>query len=201
MRISLLVSLLLVVAASCSPKTYVVITNESRYGDLADGLPDLDSTVTLNYESGKVKAVGKYALADYRTSDNLKTGYWKEYHEDGSIKSEGNYKLGSFLQCCTGGLCREYYMYRDGMWKYYNENGEIKYEVEYIPSKLHVKTSCEGGDSLTFGLVKTIPIKYAGSLTPDVIYELQKVETDEGFGSIIYTPLNGNLYINWKTRK
>ncbi|WP_439880138.1 toxin-antitoxin system YwqK family antitoxin [Pontibacter sp. MBLB2868] len=198
MRISLLVSFLFVVAASCSPKTYVVISNELRYGDLSDGLPDLDSTVTLNYESGKVKAVGKYALADDKTSDNLKAGFWKEYHENGSLKNEGNYKLGSYLQCSMGGLWREYYSYRYGMWKYFDEKGELKYEVEFTPSSLHVKTSCEGGDSLIFGLIKAVPLEYAGSLKPDMIYELQKVETEQDFGSIIYTPLNGNLYINWK---
>ncbi|MBF9254848.1 hypothetical protein I2I11_16215 [Pontibacter sp. 172403-2] len=199
MRINLFVSLLLVVVASCSPKNYAVVTNEFRYGDLSDGLPDLDSTVTINYESRKVKAIGNYALADDNTSSNLKAGYWKEYHENGNLKSEGNYKLGSFLQCCTGGLCSDYYMYRDGKWKYYNEKGELEYEVEFIPSRLHVKTSC-GSDSLTFGLIKTIPLEYAGTLTPDIMYELQKVETEQNFGSIIYTPLNGNLYIDWKTK-
>ncbi|MEJ8804212.1 toxin-antitoxin system YwqK family antitoxin [Pontibacter sp. H249] len=201
MRVPLIIAFLLFVLASCSPKTYVFVGNEHRFGDLSDGLPDLDSTATTYYEGGSIKFEGKYAVTLDKQLSNIKAGEWKQYYENGQLKSEGNYKISSYLNCCVSGACREYYSYKDGLWKYYSEKGILEYEVEFKPDKLHVNTNCEGGDSVTFGIVKTIPLKYKGTLTPDNIFELQKVVLEEEVGYLTYTPLNGELYITFEPKK
>jgi len=144
---------------------------------------------------------GKYAVTTDKQLSNIKTGQWKQYYENGQLKSEGNYKISSYLNCCVGGACREYYSYKDGLWKYYSEKGILEYELEFTPSKLHVDTNCEGGDSVNFGIIKTIPLKYKGALTPDKVFELQKVVLEEEVGSLTYTPLNGEIYITFEPKK
>lgn len=201
MRVPLLIAILLFVLASCSPRTYVYVENEQRFGNISDGLPDLDSTATAYYESGSIKSSGKYAVTANKQLSSIKTGLWKQYYENGQLKSEGNYKISSYLNCCVSGACREYYSYKDGLWKYYSEKGILEYEVEFTPSKLHVNTSCEGGDYVTFGIIRTIPLKYKGTLTPDKVFELQKVVLKEEAGYLTYTPFNGEVYIRFEPKK
>jgi hypothetical protein len=201
MRVPLLIAFLLFVLASCSPKTYVFVENEQRFGNVSDGLPGLDSTATAYYEGGSKKSSGKYAVTDDKQLSNIKTGQWKQYYENGQLKSEGNYKISSYLNCCVSGACREYYSYKDGLWKYYSEKGILEYEAEFTPTKLHVDTNCEGGDSMTFGIVKTIPLKYKSALTPDKVFELQKVVLEEEVGYLTYIPLNGEVYITFEPKK
>ena len=167
--------------------------NDERYGDISDGLPDKDTVIEIKYDNGKIQGIGKMAVYDSTVSD-LRIGHWKEYNEEGILKREGNYKLGSYIQCCFSGACRQFYFYRDGIWKYYNDKGILSYEMEFEPSELHIDTSCQGGDELIFGLVKNIPLKYVGIITPDLIYENQKIEMKEKFGTVELVPINGQLY-------
>lgn len=201
MRVTSLIAILSVVAISCGRKTYVYIGNEQRFGNLYDGLPDRDSTVTELYKSGIIKSEGKYAITDDSLLSNLKSGNWKGYYDNGQLKSEGGYKVSSYLNCCIDGPCREYYSYKDGLWKYFNEKGGVEYEVEFLPTHLHVNTTCDGGDSLIFGLISAVPLKYSASLTPDTVFELQKVKVEDDFGIMTYTPLNGVLYVRWQPKK
>lgn len=200
MRVIEIVIILL--SMSCSQRTIkqVVIGDDKLYGDILDGLPDRDSLVNVLDKGGKTIEVGHFAMTGRHVS-NIKVGLWKEYYETGVVRNEGKYKIGSFLDCCTSGLCRTYYSYRTGLWKYYNDKGNLEYELEFEPSKLYVKTRCQGGDSLTYGLIKFIPMKYWDSLTKDIVYELQKIIVDDSNGTITYTPLNGNLYIDYVRRK
>jgi hypothetical protein len=201
MRALLALAFLSLALISCSPKTYMFIDNENRYGDLVNGLPEKDSTVSTYYKSKILKDVGRYAVANDGYLSNLKTGHWKEYYENGQLKSEGSYKVGSYLNCCMAGPCRNYYTYRYGLWKYYDESGTLEYEAEFIPSELHINTNCEGGDYVVFGLVKNIPLRYIASLTPDKVFELQKVAIDEEYVLITYTPLNGELYVTYDPKR
>lgn len=193
----ILVLVLVTILYSCSPKTYVYIADENKFGDVSDGLSERDSTITVFFESGKINAVGKLAVTNDSLLSHVKTGFWREYSESGNLKSEGNYRISSYLNCGVAGPFREYYSYKSGKWKYYNEQGELVYEVEFEPTIQNVKTNCEGGDSLTFGLIKDIPLKYINKLTPEVIFKLQQVTLEENNTTLIYTPLNGEVHITF----
>lgn len=168
-------------------------SNSKLYGDIADGLPDYDTIVELKKDE-LLLGEGAFAVSNYGLS-NLRVGYWREYSENGILKMEGSYKLGSFINCCLDGYCHHYYYYRSGLWKIYDENGDLKYEFTYEPTELHIETSCEGGDNLLFGIIKEIPIKYwLDNLTSEKIFELQKVYTEDE----IWTPLNSKIFIEAK---
>ncbi|PCE64739.1 toxin-antitoxin system YwqK family antitoxin [Sediminicola luteus] len=164
-----------------------------KYGDTSNGKASKDSLVYFYYENKIVKGVGRVAL-EGRTPSNLKVGHWKEFRANGTIEAEGSYKIGSYIQCCYAGPCHWYYHYRYGKWKYYDVNGELCYELEFVPTELRIKTSCDGGDDLLFGLVKEIPIDYDDIVTTDTIVKRQKVEIINDIGLVKMVPLNGILY-------
>ena len=176
------------------------IDNEFLYGDLSDDLPDKDSLVTEHYEDGSLKAKGKYAVSKEGNLSNLKVGEWIEYWPNGKTKSKGTYKIGPYLNCSVGGLYRNFLYYRNGHWDYYSKAGELKFRVEYNPTKHHISTNC-GGDSVIFGLIKNIPLGLQQKLTADKVFDLQKLEVNEGDGSsATYVPLNGTLFIEYEIK-
>jgi hypothetical protein len=185
---------------SCSQRTTtrIGITDDTLFGDISEGQPEKDSLMTIKRE-GVVIGEGRFAMTE-RYVSNIKVGEWREYNDSGLLKSTGSYKIGSFLDCCTGGLCRSFYYYRMGVWKFYNEKGEMEFEINFEPTKLRVKTGC-GGDSLIYGIVKIIPLKYWETLTTDKIYEIQKIRFDDLSGTTTYTPLNGELFMDYMRRK
>jgi hypothetical protein len=195
--IPILISTFLVLSCSKRTFTQVGISYESLYGDLSDGLPDKDSLATEK-KNDKIIGKGSYAVTGDRLT-NIKVGQWKEYDDYGILRTEGNYKMSSFTDCCTGGLCKSFYYYRSGTWRFYNDKGEFEFEIDFEPARLHVKTRCQGGDSLTFGLIKSIPIKYWDKLTTDKIYEVQKISFSDkdSNGTTTYTPLNGQLFMEY----
>ena len=164
-----------------------------RFGDISDGLPERDTLVTKCNNKDILTGIGKMAL-DGKMLSNLKVGHWKEYNLNGTLKSEGHFKIGSYVQCCYAGPCNQFYHYRTGIWKYYNDKGVLSYELEFVPTKIHIITNCEGGDDLLFGLVEHIPIEYDDIVTTDTIVKHQKVEIDHEIGTILVVPLNGQLY-------
>ncbi|ALI98551.1 toxin-antitoxin system YwqK family antitoxin [Rufibacter tibetensis] len=195
-RSTFLLGAFILVTTSCAQKQIPSIDNFQKYGTLTNGFPLHSIAGTLYFENGIIKATGSFAESTAKETSQLKTGLWKEYYQNGTLRHEGTYQIGSYLNCGVVGLLTEYYHYKVGHWKYFNEKGELEFEVDFTPSTLHVETSCEGGDSLTFGLIKTVPIKYSNQLPPDKIYELQKeTMVEDGFTTITYTPLNGRLFI------
>ncbi len=167
--------------------------NYGKYGDISDGLPEKDTLVTKCNDKEVLTGIGKMAL-DGETLSNLKVGHWKEYNTNGVLKREGNYKIGSYIECCYAGPCNQFYHYRTGIWRYYDDNGVLSYELEFVPTKIHIVTNCEGGDDLLFGLVERIPIEYDDLVKTDTIVKHQKVEIDHEIGTILMVPLNGQLY-------
>jgi len=106
------------------------------------------------YKSGKTKLDGNYQFLDslecvncfdvvtknkiYKAELNpsIKVGTWKEYWDNGQLKSSGQYYKGvhqtnysslpnpkSYGVFTPGGLTDEYL--KDGEWKHYNEKGEL----------------------------------------------------------------------------
>ena len=115
-------------------------------------------------------------------------------NENGKLESEGSYKLSSYLQCCAGGPCWQYYFYRTGTWKYYDESENLLYELDFKPEKVHLDTSCEGGYELIFGLVNEIPGQYDKIVTTDTIVKRQKVKMKAPYGQTSMVALNGKVY-------
>tara|TARA_R110002167_G_C12396829_1_gene626487 strand:- start:52 stop:651 length:600 start_codon:yes stop_codon:yes gene_type:complete len=176
----------------------VYISDNKLYGELKYGLPEQDTIIELK-QNGILVGKGAVAISEYGIS-NLKVGYWKEYYDNGNLKMEGDYLLGSYVGCCTGGACRFFHYYRTGLWKFYNDKGELNYELAFEPTKLQIDTTCEGGDKLLFGLIKEIPLKYLGDLTSDKIFEFQKIRTENEYSIGIWTPLNGRIFIESKRK-
>jgi len=197
MKLRLTIFLLIVLSCSHRTTTFTVIENDKLFGDISDGLPDKYSPVTLKNTNGQIFAEGQCAQYDDRVT-NIKVGNWKEYYENGTIRNEGQYKIGTYIDCCVGGYCRAFYFYRTGLWKYFDSKGTLEYELEYKSERLKVDTRC-GGDTLTYGLIKLIPIKYWDKLTTDKIYELQKIsfKDSDSNGTTTYTPLNGQLFMDY----
>ncbi|MDP2160197.1 MAG: hypothetical protein Q8K02_06925 [Flavobacterium sp.] len=100
------------------------------------------------YQNGKIKSVTN---TDILTG--LRIGFWNEFYENGQLKESGNYKLDSYKQCCTAGLCDEFYSYKFGEWLYYHQNGKLKAKGIYKIGTKNRNTSCEGGAEINFGFV------------------------------------------------
>ena len=200
MRIAIIISLLIFQCQiAIGQEDAIYISDNKLYGELKDGLPENDTIIELK-KDGIIIGKGALAVSKYGVSD-LKVGYWKEYSENGTLKMEGNYKLGSYISCCTGGACRQFHYYRTGLWKIYDDNGKLKYELTFEPTELHIDTTCEGGDKLLFGIIKEIPLKYWGDLTSDKVFELQRIRTEDDYAIGIWTPLNGRIFIESKRKK
>tara|TARA_B110000238_G_C15852571_1_gene321691 strand:- start:92 stop:607 length:516 start_codon:yes stop_codon:yes gene_type:complete len=104
------------------------------------------------YKTGELKATGLIE-EDFSKYSNYRKGLWKEFYKSGKQKESGNYKLDTYTNCCTGGICETYYSYKYGEWLYYHENGKLKAKGIYKIIKKHKKTSCEGGNKINYGVI------------------------------------------------
>ncbi len=171
------------------------IPSYNPFGDISDGLPDIDSTVTFLDNKGKRIEEGRCAVSDWIVS-NIKVGLWREYHENGKVKSQGDYRISYYEDCCLDVPCTVFYYYRFGQWRYFNSNGDLDYELEFKPEKMWTSTRCNKIDTLVFGLVKNIPTQYVEKVTYDKISELQKIIYRDTLGTISYMPVSGKLVID-----
>ena len=175
----------------------IFIQNDKAYGELKNGTPDKDTLIELKNKAGNRIGIGKVAM-DKDGIGVLKTGFWKEYDENENLVAEGNYKISSYVDCCTAGACRVFYFYRDGQWKYFNKTGELKFMLNFVPREHSLDTRCEGGDKMIFGLIEKIPLKYMDKVTPDELYELQKVSFSDSYITTTMIPLNGKVFYEIK---
>jgi hypothetical protein len=190
--------ILIILSFSCGTKNTdrnrIYIEHDKPYGKLENGIPEKDTLIELKNKKGTVVGIGRVALqGDYVSI--LKSGLWKEYDDNGVLIAEGNYKISSYIDCCVAGLCRIHYYYRTGEWKYFKKDGEIDFILEFKPEVHFVDTRCEGGDKMIFGLIKEIPLKFWSKVTPNKIFELQKISFTDSFLITTLTPLNGKIYI------
>jgi hypothetical protein len=112
-----------------------------------------DSFQIVNWLNGKTKESGKFAFNSQEDITLLKVGSFKENFENGNLKASGIYEIGKYTQCCAGGLCSQFYNYKLGEWNYYHENGDLKTKVNYKVKSFPIETSCEGGDTISFGQI------------------------------------------------
>ena len=195
--------IVLVAVLGCSPATtpQLAVQDNNKFGDITDGLPDQTQIISIKDELGQLTAQGQVAVFEQKPTD-IRVGLWKEFFRDGKVRNEGHYKIGSYLQCCPGGTCRQFYYYLTGAWQYFDPNGLLTFAVNFEPEILSISTLCEGGDKLVFGLIKSIPLTSQNrKLTTDEIYELQKITfADQILGTWTYTPLNGELHIEYSRK-
>ena len=91
-------------------------------------------------------SVGQVGLTRSNEKSKLKVGLWTEYYHSGQIKSQGEYRIAIYTNCCSNGPCWNYYGYKTGKWTYYYENGQIESTGTYIVNVEKMNTSCKGGD-------------------------------------------------------
>ncbi len=150
--------LLISVAFSCQKSTStlpakIYIHNDNRFSFLGEEFAGESDFTQIFDANDKLQAKGDFAFSQDGKLSELRVKLWSEYYSNGQLKSEGNYQLGSYIQCCFSGPCRQFYHYKVGEWRYYYSNGTLRAIGEYINAKLHIDTSCKGGDSLLFGLI------------------------------------------------
>nr|WP_299169550.1 hypothetical protein [uncultured Allomuricauda sp.] len=187
----IIIVILLVGCSSVKPPT-IYIENHDKYGNLKNGFPENDTLIQLKGLKGQRLGEGKFAMAEGEIS-HLKVGNWKEYEND-IISSEGMYRLGRYVECSAVGPVAQFYYYRTGEWIYYNSMGEVSFKLNFEPTEHHVQTNCEGGDVMSFGIVKEVPLEYWGEITYDKIYELQKIIYEHSDYLVTMIPLNGIVH-------
>ena len=159
--------LILTALFSCSTGKQVKRTNEvvtiknlpERYfisnSDLFDisyaGYLGKDTTIIEHYETGKIKSKTTFAIDSDDMISYLKIGLSEKYNEQNNLIEKGNYGLGEYTNCCAGGLCKQFYSFKNGDWQYFYPNGNIKASVIYRTVNFKMDTSCEGGAQLKFG--------------------------------------------------
>ncbi len=160
-----------------------------------------DTLLTFEKEKGQKISEGYYAINTQNEISRLKTGFHQTFYLTGKIKSEGEYKVGTYLNCCAGGPCQQYYNYKIGNWKYYYENSEIKAIINYSTKNFRINTSCDKGDTIVFGTIETIQLfAEDGSVqkvTESDLNEFQTVTTEEGQYTKLFYYID-NDKVKWK---
>lgn len=62
-----------------------------------------DTLLTFENEKGQKVSEGNYAINKKNEISRLKTGFHQTYYSTVKVKSEGDYRLGRYLNCCAGG--------------------------------------------------------------------------------------------------
>lgn len=145
---------ILILLTSCGrqliPRIY--IADEHKYEIRKGSFKGSSEMKKLSFSDGQLKEQGNYAYDSKRSLSDLKVGEWSSYYENGQLKSKGKYNIGTYIQCCFSGACKQFYNYKVGFWEYFHSNGQLKANGEYQTRQMHVATSCEGGDDMPFGL-------------------------------------------------
>ncbi|MDF9799241.1 hypothetical protein OKW21_004504 [Catalinimonas alkaloidigena] len=194
MKLNLILIVLL--SIGCTTKRAFVF-NEHDFGDLKHGYPKKTQVDTIFYSDGSIKGIGQFAIDSQGQISNYKTGTWTEYNSNGSLKGIGGYKMGEYVNCCMGGPCTQFYHYKIGEWQYFDEHGKLSYEVKYEPKSLHIDTSCEGGDNLTYGLIEEKNV-----IVDSVRHQLNTIEIEEQDGYLIMFPSESEdkIALEWKNK-
>jgi hypothetical protein len=175
---------ILILLASCSKRltSRIYIADENKYEITKGNFTGNSELKEETFSNGQIKERGNYAYDDENVLSTLKVGEWSSFYENGQLKSTGKYNIGTYIQCCFSGACKQFYNYKNGTWKYYHPNGQLRATGEYEIKQLHVDTSCEGGDEMPFGLTSTqwqYFNEQGESILPteEMILELETVKT------------------------
>jgi len=197
-----------ILLVSCHKKltSRVYIANADKY-EITKGKFTGDSELREEvFPNGQVRTRGRYAYDDKSVLSTLKVGKWSSFYEDGQLRSSGNYNIGSYIQCCFTGPCKQFYHYKIGTWKYYHPNGQPKAIGEYNIKQLHVDTSCKGGDEMPFSLTSS-QWEYFNQQgisiqpTKELILDLETVRNVENSFVYLYYPNQSRKSIKLEREK
>ncbi|MFD1096106.1 hypothetical protein [Salegentibacter chungangensis] len=162
-----------------------------------------EEKVQIKYESGELKLEGSYSN-EYLPIYKLRIGEWKEFYKNGNLKSIGNYKIGQYEECCTGGVCDGFYNYKIGQWTYFYENGKTKAEGKFDTEKFQLNTYCEGGEKISFGVINpekwNFYDKMGNKMKPSQkdIQEIEQTKTNGAFPESTFSVDKGTKNIIWE---
>lgn len=148
MKKLLFVFLILVINVVYGQKSsdWVYISNNNRF-EIIDGICFGKVVFDTIKEKNGSFSVGNLAIDGNGEKSKIRVGLWKEFYKNKTLKAIGEYRIGSYIQCCTMGPCREFYNYKHGKWQYCYENGRLEAEGIYSIEPKHLNTSCQGGDN------------------------------------------------------
>ncbi len=98
-------------------------------------------TVYTNEDS--TYQIGHFLVNADSTISALKIGLWKEYYENGQLKSEGKFQVDWYWFCSTKAI-QKYYLIKHGTWYYYHKNGTIKAFGDYNVKSVHTRLGSGG---------------------------------------------------------
>ncbi len=134
-----------------------------------------DTLITLYYSDGSKKASGKFALDKDGKLSPFKAGEWSYYNSLGSLQSQGNYQISSFIDCGHGGPQRSFYHYKTGSWTYFNKDENVIAEGDFKVEEFPVSTRC-GTEKMLFGITDS---SWSFSQSNEIsIKEIETVEID-----------------------
>lgn len=184
------------------PERYF-ISNSDLFEITNAGYLGKDTTIVEYYETDKIKSRATFAIDSDNMISYLKVGLSEKYNEQNNLIEKGNYELGEYTNCCAGGLCKQFYSFKNGDWQYFYPNGNIKASINYKTTKLEMDTSCEGGAKLKFGnidLSKSIFYDEKGKRiepSDDLKLELQTVKYDMNeYQEVVLTIENDKIVEN-----
>jgi len=163
------------------PERYFV-SNSGMFEISNAGYIGKDTTIIENFETGKIQSRTTFAIDSEDMISYFKVGLSEKFNEQNNLIEKGNYGLGEYTNCCAGGLCKQFYSFKNGDWQYFYPSGNIKASVKYKTINFKMDTSCEGGAQLKFGnldLSKSIFYDEKGKIiepSVDLISELQTVK-------------------------
>lgn len=184
-----------------NPRIY--IADEHKYEIRKGEFKGNSEMKELSFPNGQLKEQGNYAYDNKRSLSDLKIDEWSSYYENGQLKSKGKYNIGTYIQCCFSGACKQFYNYKIDFWEYFHSNGQVKAAGEYQTRQMHVVTSCEGGDDIPFG-VTTSKWNYFNELgdiiepADELIIELETVNTGGNTLASYFFPDSGKENIKMK---
>jgi len=151
---SFIILSILILLVSCNRRltSSIDIADENKYEIIKSNFTGNSELKEENFSNGQTRERGKYAYDEENVLSTLKVGEWSYFYENGQLRSTGKYNIGTYIQCCFSGACKQFYNYKIGIWKYYYPNGQLMATGEYEIKQLHVDTSCKGGDDIPFGL-------------------------------------------------
>lgn len=87
-------------------------------------------------------AIGKKIVDPYLEFHDIRIGDWASYYSSGKIYAKGNYSIGAYTECQSGGPSIIAYNFKVGDWKYWYENGALIAEGNYETPLVEKKTNC-----------------------------------------------------------
>jgi hypothetical protein len=88
-----------------------------------------------------------------RTRIPVRVGEWTYVHPNGKQAAQLTYALSCYVQCCTPGPCPQVHDRPVGPFRFWYPSGAKLAEGTFVDARVHVDTSCEGGDDTVVGRV------------------------------------------------